>query len=189
MNLANSISLFRLALIPVVLASIYYYTPGEEWVRRVAFWAFVIAAASDFVDGYVARRFDQRTKLGAVLDPMADKLLINLTFVFLAVSPNFKTDVPMWLPVVVLGRDITITGGSYLLNRFQGPLRPRARWLGKVATTAHSVAAAWVLINWPYGFQILIIMIVISVASLFDYLFNGWERDLPQENQVAGEQE
>ena len=189
MNLANSISLCRLALIPVVLGSIYFYTPGAEWVRRVAFWTFVTAAASDFLDGYIARRFDQRTKLGAVLDPLADKLLINLTFVFLAVSPNFETDVPMWLPVVVLGRDITITVGSFLLNKFRGPLKPRARILGKVATTAHSVGAAWILINWPYGFQILMIMIVISVTSLADYLLNGWERDLPEEAQVSGESE
>lgn len=187
MNLANSISLCRLALIPVVLGSIYFYTPGQEWVRRLAFWTFVTAAASDFVDGYIARRFDQSTKLGAVLDPLADKLLINLTFVFLAVTPNFKTDVPMWLPVVVLGRDITISGGSYLLNKFRGPLKPRARMLGKVATTAHSVGAAWVLVNWPYGFQILMIMIAISIASLIDYLFYGYEEAQPEEDQVSGE--
>lgn len=187
MNLANSISLFRLALIPVVLGSIFYYTPGEEWVRWLAFWAFVTAAVSDFVDGYVARRFDQRTKLGAVLDPLADKLLINLSFVFLAANPNtFNTDVPMWLPVVILGRDVTIAVGSYLLNKFRGPLRPRARMLGKVATTAHSVGAAWVLVNWPYGFQILMVMIAISIASLVDYLFYGYEQALPEEDQVSG---
>lgn len=186
-NLANSISLFRLALIPVVLGSIFYYTPGEEWLRHLAFWAFVTAAVSDFVDGYVARHFDQRTKLGAVLDPLADKLLTNLTFVFLAVTPHFNTDVPMWLPVVVLGRDVTISVGSYLLNRFRGPLRPRARFLGKVATTAQSVGAAWVLVNWPYGFQILMVMVAISIASLVDYLLYGYERTLPKEDQVSGD--
>ena len=189
MNLANSISLFRLALIPVVIGLIAYYTPGKEWVRYLAFAAFVTAAVSDFVDGFVARHFDQRTKLGAVLDPLADKLLINLSLVFLAVTPHFDTDVPKWLPVVVLGRDITITLGAYLLNKYMGPLRPRPRFLGKVATTAHSVSVAWILLNWPFGFQVLMVMIAISIASLVDYLFLGYERVVQEEDQVSGDAE
>ena len=186
MNLANSISVFRLVLIPVFIGLIVSYEPGKEWIRHLAFAVFLTAALSDFVDGYIARRFDQSTKLGAVLDPLADKLLINLSFVFLAVTPHFETDVPMWLPVVILGRDVTIAIRSYLLNKYMGPLRPRPRFLGKVATTAHSVGVGWVLVNWPYGFQILMVMIAISVASLVDYLFHGYERAVPEEDQVPG---
>ena len=186
MNLPNSISIFRLALIPVVLGLIVAYEPGQEWIRYLAFSVFLTAAVSDFVDGYLARRFDQRTKLGAVLDPLADKLLINLSFVFLAVTPHFETDVPMWLPVVILGRDITIALGSYLLNRYLGPLRPRPRFLGKVATTAHSVGVSWVLVNWPYGFSVLMAMVAISLASLVDYLFHGYEQAASERDQPAG---
>ena len=186
-NLANSISIFRLVLIPVFIGLIVYYEPGREWVRYLAFAVFFTAAVSDFVDGYVARHFDQSTELGAVLDPLADKLLINLSFVFLAVTPHFETDVPMWLPVVILGRDITIAVGSYLLNKYRGPLRPRPRFLGKAATIAHSVGVAWVVLNLPYGFQILMVMVAISVASLVDYLFYGYEQAVPEEGQVSGD--
>ena len=188
-NLANSISVFRLALIPVVLGLIMAYEPGNEWVRYLAFTVFATAAISDFVDGYVARNFDQRTKLGAVLDPLADKLLINLTLVFLAVTPRFDTQVPQWLPVVILGRDITIAVGSYLLNRYMGPLRVRPRILGKVATFGHGAGIGWVLLNWPYGYQVLMIMVTISVASLVDYLFHGYERTVAGEKEGAGELE
>lgn len=187
MNLANSISIFRLVLIPVFIGLIVSYEPGQEWVRYLAFAVFFTAAVSDFVDGYVARRFNQSTKLGAVLDPLADKLLINLSFVFLAVTPNFETDVPRWIPVIILSRDIIIAVGSYLLNKYRGPLRPRPRFLGKAATIAHSVGVAWVVLNLPYGFQILMVMVAISVASLVDYLFYGYEQALPEEGQVTGD--
>ncbi len=188
-NLANSISIFRLVLIPVFIGLIVSYEPGQEWVRYLAFAVFFTAAVSDFVDGYIARRFDQSTKLGAVLDPLADKLLINLSFVFLAVTPHFETDVPKWLPVVILGRDVTIAIGSYLLNKYMGPLQPRPRFSGKAATTAHSVGVAWIVLNWPYGFQILMVMVAISVGSLVDYLFHGYERAVPEEDQVPGDVE
>ena len=186
-NLANSISIFRLILIPVFIGLIVSYEPGQEWVRYLAFAVFFTAAVSDFVDGYVARRFNQSTKLGAVLDPLADKLLINLSFVFLAVTPNFETDVPRWIPVIILSRDIIIAVGSYLLNKYRGPLRPRPRFLGKAATIAHSVGVAWIVLNLPYGFQILMVMVAISVASLVDYLFYGYEQALPEEGQVTGD--
>jgi len=186
-NLANSISIFRLVLIPIFIGLVLYYEPGREGVRYLAAGGLITAALSDILDGYVARRFDQRTKLGSVLDPLADKLLINLSFVFLAATPHFETDVPMWLPVVILGRDIIIAGGSYLLNKYKGPLRPRPRLLGKVATIAHSVGVAWVVLNLPYGFQILMVMVAISVVSLVDYLFHGYEEAVPAGGQVSGE--
>lgn len=182
MNLANAITIFRLVLIPVFVALIVIYRPdaGMEGLRIAAFIVFIVAAISDGIDGFVARRFDQRTKLGAVLDPLADKLLINISFVFLAVIPSFETQVPKWLPVVVLGRDITIASGSYLLNKYLGPLRPRPRILGKIATVAHSVGIAAVVINLPHARDVLMVMVVISVLSLADYLFHGYEETAPE---------
>ena len=189
MNLANSISIFRLALIPVLVWLLLAYEPGVEWVRYLAFGVFFTAAISDAIDGFIARHFDQRTKLGAVLDPVADKLLINITLVFLAVTPHFDTQVPMWLPPVILGRDITLAAGSYFLNKYMGPLKPRPRWLGKMATCAHGVGVGWVLVNWPYGDWVLILMVIISVGSLVDYLLHGHEQVVHEENQPAGDAE
>ena len=105
MTLANQISFFRLGLIPVFVALILQDAPGLNWPRYAALAVLVVAAISDLVDGYVARRFNQQTKLGHVLDPFADKLLINVAFVFLAADQHLEYPVPMWIPVVVLIRD------------------------------------------------------------------------------------
>lgn len=177
MNAANSITLARLAMIPVFVALLLVYRPddGMEGVRIAAFVVFVVAAASDGIDGYIARHFNQKTRLGALLDPLADKLLTNISFVFLAGLDKFATHVPLWVPVLILGRDITITGGSYLLAKHLGPLRPRPRILGKVATWAHSVAISAVVINLPHAFEILMITVAISVFSMADYLLHGYE--------------
>jgi CDP-diacylglycerol--glycerol-3-phosphate 3-phosphatidyltransferase len=185
MNAANSVTLARLALIPVfaVLLLIYQPDAGHEGIRIAAFVVFVVAAASDGIDGFIARRFDQKTRLGAMLDPLADKLLTNISFVFLAaLEGKFTTTVPLWVPVVILMRDITITGGSYLLAKHLGPIQPRPRILGKLATWAHSVAIAAIVINLPYSYEILMITVTISVFSMADYLLHGYEANLPGES-------
>ncbi len=181
MNTANAITLVRLALIPVFIALLLNYRPdaGMEGVRVAAFIVFAAAAISDGVDGYIARHYNQRTRVGAVLDPMADKLLTNLSFVFLAALPSFDTQVPMWLPVIVLARDITIASGSFMVHKFMGPLHVRPRILGKAATVAHSVAIASVVINLPGAERILMMTAAISVLSLADYLLHGYEEALP----------
>lgn len=182
MNTANAITLMRLALIPVFVALLLIYQPhaGMDGVRIAAFVVFLVAALSDGIDGYVARNYNQRTRIGAVLDPTADKLLTNISFVFLAALTSFKTPVPMWLPVIVLARDITITTGSYMLNKYMGPLKVRPRILGKIATVAHSVAIAAVVINLPGAERILMITAAISILSLADYLMHGYEQALPE---------
>ncbi len=187
-NTANAITLLRLMLIPVFVALLVTYKPdaGHEGLRIAAFAVFVTAAVSDAVDGYIARHYNQRTRMGAMLDPMADKLLTNIAFVFLAVLPAFSSIVPMWLPVIVLGRDITIAGGSYLVNRYMGPLKVRPRILGKVATVANSVAIAAVVIHLPHADRILMITAAIAVLSLADYLLHGYEQALPDGSGQVG---
>jgi len=188
MNTANAITLLRLALIPVFIALLLLYRPdsGLEGLRIAAFIVFITAALSDGVDGYIARNYNQRTRLGAVLDPTADKLLTNLSFVFLAALPSFDTQVPKWLPVIILARDITIVSGSYMINKFMGPLSVRPRILGKAATVAHSVAIAAIVINLPGADRILMMTAALSILSLADYLLHGYEERLPQPRMQTG---
>lgn len=171
MNWANRISLFRLLCIPAVLTGITLHSPEMPGMGFVAAWVYVVAAISDFVDGYVARRFDQRTKLGALLDPLADKLLVNLTLIFLAVNVYFETPVPLWVPPLILGRDAFITLGAYLLNMYYGPLKPKPRVLGKVSTVFQSIAIPGLLFEVFFAQPLLTIMVALAVVSLLDY---GW---------------
>lgn len=94
----NLITLARLALTPLILAAAL----GERWLN--ALLIFAAAGVSDAIDGYIARRFDMRSALGAFLDPLADKTLLVVTFSALAMAGA----IPAWLAVVVIGRDVLI---------------------------------------------------------------------------------
>jgi cardiolipin synthase len=155
--------------------------PGRDWPRYTALGAFVVAALSDMVDGYVARRFDQRTKLGQVLDPFADKLLINVAFVFLAANEHLRYAVPMWIPVVVMARDALITGGSYLIRRYRGQVRVRARLLGKVNTLLQNLTVIAVLLQFSFAAPLMIAMAIFCAVSYVDYLWSSMDQIVPKE--------
>lgn len=177
-TLANQISFFRLLLIPVYAGLILQDAPGRDWPRLAALGVFVVATLSDLADGYVARRYDQQTKLGQVLDPFADKLLINVAFVLLAAIPHLEYPVPMWIPVVVLARDGMITGGAYLISRYRGQIRVRARVLGKVNTILQNLTIIVVLLQLPVATPLLLAMAAFCVFSYIDYLWSSMDQIL-----------
>jgi len=178
-NLANRITFLRLCLIPVFLGLILSYDGSNPAIRNWATGVFIVAALSDFLDGYVARRFHQHTKLGAMLDPLADKLMINLSFIFLAVHPVYGEVVPKWLAALVILRDSVIIVGSYLLDRFWGPIKPKSRILGKAATWAHSIAIVGVVAEVDFAYPLLMVMVFITMWSMMDYIVFGWEWGSP----------
>ncbi|HOE65035.1 MAG TPA: CDP-alcohol phosphatidyltransferase family protein [Candidatus Hydrogenedentes bacterium] len=173
MTLANRITLFRLMLIPVFIVLAMSYTREQQWARHAALATFLIAAISDGIDGFVARAYNQKTKLGAVLDPLADKLLLNLAFVFLAVNKEFATPVPYWFPVLILGRDAIIVMGSYLINEYFGPLRVRPRLSGKLTTVLQMASVCAVLLEVHFAYPLLLVTLAVSVVSFFDYVYQG----------------
>ena len=105
LNLPNAISLARLLLVPLTI----WLMLGGRY--GVAFWVFVGAGISDGLDGFIAKRFDMRTKLGAMLDPIADKALIVSVFLALGAAH----ELPVWLVILVVFRDAMIIGGYLLL--------------------------------------------------------------------------
>jgi cardiolipin synthase len=137
-NLPNAITLLRLLLVPVTVWLIlagHYVT---------AFWVFVIAGISDGIDGFLARHLNQKTVLGAILDPIADKALLVSIFFML----GLKDHLPLWLVVLVVFRDILIVGG-YLLGRMLGAAREvRPLWVSKANTAAQILLAAVALWEW-----------------------------------------
>ena len=81
-------------MVPVFVALIASYTREHPWIRYTALGVYALAAVSDALDGFVARAYNQKTKLGTLLDPLADKLMINIGFVFMAVNDQFATRIP-----------------------------------------------------------------------------------------------
>ncbi|MBM3288576.1 MAG: CDP-alcohol phosphatidyltransferase family protein [Candidatus Hydrogenedentes bacterium] len=175
MTLANRITIGRLILVPVFVVLIMTYTRDQQWLRYAALGVFVGAAISDAVDGFIARAYNQKTKLGAVLDPLADKLLTNLAMVFLAVNDELRTPIPTWFPVIVLGRDVIIVLGAYLINEYFGPVRARPQVSGKLTTVFQMALIIAVLLELPPRFVhgILYTTLALVVFSFADYLRAG----------------
>src|SRR5437667_5399986 len=127
MTTANKITVVRILMIPVFVTFAIYYGEsiqrGEplEWQRFTAIIVFLVAAASDGLDGYVARRYHQRSSLGVILDPLADKGLLLSGIITLSISnwseidPNYGK-FPLWFPVLVITRDVVILVGSAILH-------------------------------------------------------------------------
>lgn len=176
MTLANRITVFRLFMIPVFLVLVMSYTRDQQWMRQLALFVFILASLSDAADGFVARAYNQKTKLGAVLDPMADKLMVNLAFIFLAVNHEFRTPVPAWFPVIILSRDVIIVMGAYLINEFYGPLRVRPRISGKLNTVLQMSSIIVVLLEWNIAHVVLMATVAVSVLSFIDYMIMGYRQ-------------
>jgi CDP-diacylglycerol--glycerol-3-phosphate 3-phosphatidyltransferase len=152
MTTANKITLTRIFMIPLfVLMAVYYGQSvgrGEplEWLRYTAIAIFVIAAASDGIDGYIARRYHQRSRLGVILDPIADKGLLITALITLSVT-NWHYELPTWFPIFVIARDVIVVMGAVVLHLLNGTVKIKPIWSGKAATALQMVALSFVLLQ------------------------------------------
>ncbi len=175
-------------MIPVfVLLAIYYGSSvqnGEpvEWLRLAAIVVFVVAAASDGIDGWIARRYNQRTRLGAILDPIADKGLLITAIITLSVSGWFY-NFPLWFPVLVIARDAVILTGSIILHYTFGHLEIRPSWTGKAATASQMVAIAWVMFQIPRHDIPVLIAGLLTLISGIGYVVEGLRRVKSEERK------
>jgi CDP-diacylglycerol--glycerol-3-phosphate 3-phosphatidyltransferase len=184
MTLANRITLFRLAMVPVFCTMVYLYTADLYLLRAAAAVVYALAAVSDTLDGWVARRYKQESALGRRLDPLADKLLINLGFVFMAANEQFVPHVPMWFPVAVLARDVFIVMGAWLINEKFGPVRVNPRFSGKATTALQMFTLIALILALPGSVLLIWINLAFCVWSAADYFLFGWaqvaEKETPQ---------
>src|SRR5258708_1915608 len=113
MTTANKITIVRILLVPFFISLILYYAhTRQSGYRMGALLAFAVAALGDALDGYVARRYNQRSELGAILDPLADKLLLTSAIILLSLENHRYFDrIPMWLTVIILSRDAIVLIG------------------------------------------------------------------------------
>jgi cardiolipin synthase (CMP-forming) len=153
MTTANKITIARIVMIPLFVMMAIYYGRGvqhgspQEWQRWCAIGIFVVAAASDGIDGYIARRYNQRSRLGVILDPLADKGLLLSGIITLSVS-NWAYEFPVWFPVLVVARDIVIVSGTLTLHFLNGTVNVKPSWMGKAATAVQMVAIALCMLQY-----------------------------------------
>lgn len=172
-NVPNLITLLRLALVPVIAYLLWQGAYG------VALIVFLSAALSDFLDGVIARRFDQRSALGAALDPIADKLSMFVATVVLALQGLL----PLWLAVAIVLRDVVIVAGALVYRAAVGPVEIAPTMLSKVNTAIEfgvllavmASAAAWIDAGaWLKPLFVLVFLTVVASGVQYVWVW-GWK--------------
>jgi len=169
MNLPNYITLFRIVLIPFFINLMIY-----EYYRE-ALAVFVIACLTDALDGMIARLTHSMTELGALLDPLADKLLILSAFVTLVLLGML----PVWLVIIVVSRDVILVLGSLVIYFLGHDLKARPSIIGKTTTALQLLVVILALLLKTFGKEIFwmqvlhVIMVVFTVASGIQYIARG----------------
>lgn len=138
---ANLITLFRIALVPAFVVS-FMYMSASPILKWTVFAIFTVAAVLDAVDGLVARAFNQKTHLGAFLDPLADKLLMTMVYIL-----GVQYGIPLYVTVLVVSRDLLIVLGWASLYYFDRDTDIRPIWVSKLNTTCQFVTAILVLLD------------------------------------------
>ncbi len=158
-NVPNLLSLARILAVPVM---VWLMLNGRA---MGAFWVFVAAGASDALDGFVAKRFGAESELGKYLDPLADKALLVSAYLAL----GYLGELPLWLVIMVVFRDILIVGGAILLHTITQAMKPRPLLISKINTAAQIILAAGVLANIGFGVDgwadVLVEVMVFAVAA------------------------
>jgi len=175
-SLANKLSLFRILLVPAFVVCLLYYRPGEtEWLRLLAAGLFILGVLTDAVDGYVARAEKQATRLGAILDPAADKLFLVTAFLCLNLIPTLPAGyrLPPWVPILVISRDLLIVAGWLLVGLVTGDLQAQPSRIGKVTTFFQMLTIVTILLGLPFAHPILWVAMIFTALSGVGYLRRG----------------
>lgn len=164
-TIANQLTLLRMALAPVLV--VFVLSRQHVW----ALVAFVVAGLSDALDGVIARRGGQQTTLGAMLDPVADKVLLGSTYIVLTWSSTLPCAIPVWLTVTLLSRDAITVVSVAVINLTVGRRVFAPSFLGKATTAAQILTAGLVLLANALGdcphylvwvFRTALVLIVVS---------------------------
>jgi CDP-diacylglycerol--glycerol-3-phosphate 3-phosphatidyltransferase len=183
-NAPNALTLLRLVLIPLFVIA-YYWPRG--WGRELATVLFILAAITDWLDGYLARKLEQHSHFGAFLDPVADKLMIAAALVMLVSDPNvlaYVYDVRLFevVVIVILGREITVSALREWMAEVGKRSHVAVSFIGKVKTTSQMLAIPFLLWRHKIGsipvFQIGEILLYLAAGltlwSMVVYLRAAW---------------
>jgi len=157
-NLPNALTLFRIFLVPFLVAVLLTKFSGREYAGLAI---FLVAAVTDFFDGYFARRYNKMTKLGALLDPMADKLLMSAAFISLVELGLARA----WMIVIIIGREFAVDGLRSIA--VQQGVTIAASPLGKTKTVSQVIAVSLLILSYELGEYKFIAELSLWVVMLF----------------------
>jgi cardiolipin synthase len=169
MTLANRLTILRILMVPLITVLLLYRKMG------LGLAVFLLAGITDALDGFVARSRGQKSSLGMVLDPLADKLLLTSTVVVLTIL----RELPRWFTVILVSRDVILVGGSCLLYMFAGTRAMPPSKLGKATTGLQIATVLMAMLDnlfpllLPGTFPLVVATLLITIASGLDYVFRG----------------
>ena len=175
MSLANKISIFRILLVPVIIACLVYYHPSRDGLRFLALGLFLAGILSDAVDGFLARLLHQQTELGTLLDPIADKCLILSALISCSMIRGLPSwmRVPAWFNLLVISRDVLLVAGTLLLFILQGRWSVRPSRLGKWTTFSQMLVIPALLLGLPMKMPLIGIAALLTILSTIGYVRMG----------------
>ncbi len=154
-TISNGLSIVRILL---VIPATYFLMLGTQSGHDIAFIIIVVAAMTDFLDGYFARKFSQVTDFGKIIDPFADKISIGI----LALILMLHSMLPVWLVLSVLIRDVVIFSGGMYIKRSKGIVL-QSNWLGKWTAGVLAILVAVAVLNRE---ELLLVKIILTYGSL-----------------------
>jgi cardiolipin synthase len=174
LNLPNLLSILRILLIPLFLLLMIKRKTPEALI------VFLFAGLTDVLDGFTARVWHMKTKIGAFLDPAADKLLMTASFIVLTIpSMNSPNIIPFWLTITVIGRDLLIVSATFILYLLRGQKTFLPTLLGKTCTVLQVMVILIVLflntrqVSFPQLIWLYLLTLLFTVLSAVDYTFIG----------------
>ena len=170
MNLPNLLASLRIGLAPLMFVFLVnrdlsiFEGIHVSWLDYFAALIFVIASATDFFDGYIARNWDQKTQLGAILDPLADKMLTLAAFLGLMMIDRANA----WAIFLILTREFFITGLRVAAIGEGKDIA--ASMAGKVKTVLQMIAIGFLMMNWPFANLLLWLAVILTLYSGYEYI-------------------
>ena len=175
LNFANKVTIGRILVVPLFIATVLYYSPQRDFNRYWALGILILAVGSDVFDGYIARSRKERTRAGAILDPLADKLLLISAFVCLyAVGPAFpEFRFPIWLVVSVISREIILVLGALIIQLINGEFEIEPSFWGKATNFLQVCCIIGMLLQWEFSMSLWFVTVIATVISGLGYIGSG----------------
>ncbi len=176
LTLANKITIGRILLIPVFIAVLLSYSPERAYLLWWSLGIYLTAEITDVIDGYIARRFYQKTKAGSILDPLADKFFLISALIILYVQGErfaWAVRFPLWLVVTFVARDVILILGGLLIELKRCPMEIKPNILGKATAFLQSVCVVTVFVQLDMAHVIWWLAVVVAVVSGLIYMKEG----------------
>ena len=173
MSIPNYLTLFRILLTPIFFITLVSYTPEKEGFRIAALGIFVVAALTDAFDGLLARFLKQRTALGQMLDPLADKILLVSAYIGLLFVPSLPFRPPLWITITIIFRDLILLFGFFTLNFASVKVEVLPNVWGKLTTVSQMLLLCFILLEWSVAAPLAYLTVAFTIISGVIYITRG----------------